>query len=284
MKILGAGFCRTGTLSTRRALIDLGLDPCFHMANVHDEGLDDLFVQFFNGNHEPLVDYLKENGFMACVDFPMSVLVDQMMVHFPEAKVLLNVRDSAKTWVNSYRESVYLATSMPVYVRINLLVGGWIANRSSYMKPYLHELIFQRVIDCGNQHTEYPLPQFNWSFTDNQFRAMYQNWVEFIINTVPAERLLVFNVKDGMLPLANFCNISTACKLLPQCNNSQSFKFYLHVIKIVAIALYCLVALLVAGLCLGSNTCVYSSVVGYLLLRVTVLFIPKFGMVKGKTE
>ena len=30
MKILGAGFPRTGTLSTRGALTDLGLDPCIH--------------------------------------------------------------------------------------------------------------------------------------------------------------------------------------------------------------------------------------------------------------
>lgn len=127
MKILGAGFCRTGTLSTRQALINLGLDPCFHMANVHNEGLDDLFIKFFSGNHQPLVNYLKKNNFMAAVDFPMSALVDQMMVHFPEAKVLLNVRDSAKTWVDSYRESVHLAATLPAYVRINWLVGGWVS-------------------------------------------------------------------------------------------------------------------------------------------------------------
>ena len=30
MEILGAGFCRTGTMSTRKALVDLGLTPCFH--------------------------------------------------------------------------------------------------------------------------------------------------------------------------------------------------------------------------------------------------------------
>ena len=34
MEILGAGFCRTGTMSTRKALVDLGLTPCFHMESV----------------------------------------------------------------------------------------------------------------------------------------------------------------------------------------------------------------------------------------------------------
>lgn len=158
------------------------------------------------------------------------------------------------------------------------------ARRSAYVRRQIQELIFQRVIDCGNQFTEYPLPAFNWSFTDNQFRAMYQNWVEFIVNTVPAERLLVFNVKDGMRPLAYFCNVSTTCEHLPRCNNSQSFQLYLHIVKIVAAVLYFLIALLAVGLCLQSNTCIYCSLAGYLLLRLIIHFIPKFGTVKHKKE
>ena len=119
MKIIGAGFCRTGTLSTRQALIDLGFDPCFHMANVHQNRLAYLFINFLEGHRKPLLDYLVKNPVQAAVDFPMSVIFDQLLEYFPDAKVLLNIRDSSAAWVKSFRESVYLSNTLPSYIRIN---------------------------------------------------------------------------------------------------------------------------------------------------------------------
>ena len=65
MEILGAGFCRTGTMSTRKALVDLGLTPCFHMESVVSNNLVSLFLQYFKGDKQPLVDYLKKEGYKA---------------------------------------------------------------------------------------------------------------------------------------------------------------------------------------------------------------------------
>ena len=99
MEILGAGFCRTGTMSTRRALVGLGLDPCFHMKDVLARDLVDLFLDYFNGDKKPLIDYLKLNGVKAWLDFPIVCIVDELMPHFPDAKVLLTVRDCPGVWV-----------------------------------------------------------------------------------------------------------------------------------------------------------------------------------------
>ena len=65
MEILGAGFCRTGTMSTRKALVDLGLTPCFHMESVVSNNLVSLFLQYFKGDKQPLVDYVKKEGYKA---------------------------------------------------------------------------------------------------------------------------------------------------------------------------------------------------------------------------
>ena len=65
MEILGAGFYRTGTMSTRKALVDLGLTPCFHMESVVSNNLVSLFLQYFKGNKQPLVDYIKNEGYKA---------------------------------------------------------------------------------------------------------------------------------------------------------------------------------------------------------------------------
>ena len=99
IEILGAGFCRTGTMSTRKALVDLGLDPCFHMEHVIANNLVDLFLNYFNGDKQPLIDYLKQVGFKATLDFPIVCIVDELMPHFPDAKILLTVRDGPGVWV-----------------------------------------------------------------------------------------------------------------------------------------------------------------------------------------
>ena len=37
MKVIGAGFGRTGTLSVKAALEELGVGPCYHMVEVFDK-------------------------------------------------------------------------------------------------------------------------------------------------------------------------------------------------------------------------------------------------------
>ena len=102
MEILGAGLCRTGTMSTRKALVGLGLDPCFHMKDVLARDLVDLFLNYFNGDKQPLIDYLKLNGVKASLDIPIVCIVDELTPHFPDAKVLLTVRDCPDVWVQVF--------------------------------------------------------------------------------------------------------------------------------------------------------------------------------------
>ena len=99
MEVLGAGFARTGTMSTRKALVKLGLDPCFHMENVITENYLHECLTAFNGDLRPLVEILRSLKFRATLDFPIIALFDDLLKHFPNAKVLLTVRDSPEDWV-----------------------------------------------------------------------------------------------------------------------------------------------------------------------------------------
>ena len=86
MRILGAGFPRTGTLSTRGALTDLGLDPCLHGDSFINFDLLKKVTEFFKGNHDPFVDYLKSENYQATLDMPTIALFDELMPYFPDAK------------------------------------------------------------------------------------------------------------------------------------------------------------------------------------------------------
>ena len=138
MEILGAGFARTGTMSTRHALVKLGLGPCFHMENVISENYLDEFIAAFNGNLQPLIGILSSGKFKATLDFPIIALVDELLPHFPEAKVLLN--------------TVWKAMETPAYVRINqLLPRPFSVVANSKFQFDLCDFTLQRIIDKGNK-------------------------------------------------------------------------------------------------------------------------------------
>lgn len=152
MEILGAGFARTGTMSTRHALVKLGLGPCFHMENVISENYLDEFIAAFNGNLQPLIGILSSGKFKATLDFPIIAMVDELLPHFPEAKVLLTVRDTPEAWVTSFRNTVWKAMETPAYVRINqLLPRPFSVVANSKFQFDLCDFTLQRIIDKGNK-------------------------------------------------------------------------------------------------------------------------------------
>ena len=121
MKILGAGLLRTGTLSTRTALENLDLAPCFHGDCLITQNLAGPATQFYRGEKDALLDALR--SYPAGLDWPIVGLFDELMAHYPDARVLLNIRDSGEVWVRSFRATVWQAMQMPGYTRIHGLFG-----------------------------------------------------------------------------------------------------------------------------------------------------------------
>ena len=99
MKIIGAGFPRTGTFSTKHALEELGFDPCYHMeAVLKNPAHVSLWQAVMDGE---LSDWSAIYGdYQAGVDAPTCLYYEQLMVEYPDAKVILNVRDSEQ-WYDS---------------------------------------------------------------------------------------------------------------------------------------------------------------------------------------
>ena len=91
MRVIGAGLPRTGTLTQKVALEMLGLEPCYHWVNVIAD-LDQVGVwnRALDGE-EPWEEVF--GGFQATVDWPGGYFWRELMEHYPDAKVLLSVRD-----------------------------------------------------------------------------------------------------------------------------------------------------------------------------------------------
>ena len=98
MKIIGAGLPRTATLTQKIALEMLGFGPCYHMVNIlSDLDLVPRWADAFDTN----VDWTAMFGdSQSTVDWPGSFFYRELVTAFPDAKVLLSVRDGA-AWARS---------------------------------------------------------------------------------------------------------------------------------------------------------------------------------------
>src|SRR5579884_3535914 len=105
LKIIGAGFGRTGTLSVKAALEELGFGPCYHMIEVFQH--PDHLLQWEAATRGEAIDWRKLlEGYQAAVDWPACSFYKQLMEIYPDAKVLLTVRDPEK-WYESVISTIY---------------------------------------------------------------------------------------------------------------------------------------------------------------------------------
>ena len=87
LKLIGAGLGRTGTLSLKIALEQLGIGPCYHMAEVlMDPSLGVSGVRAADGKADWNSIF---EGFAATVDYPGCTFWRDLIQFYPSAKVLL---------------------------------------------------------------------------------------------------------------------------------------------------------------------------------------------------
>jgi len=105
LKIIGAGFGRTGTESMKRALEMLGYGPCYHMYEVTpDPARYQTWLDIYDGAATPDWDAIFD-GYRATVDWPACTYWRELAECYPEAKVLLTVR-SAESWFASMEKTI----------------------------------------------------------------------------------------------------------------------------------------------------------------------------------
>ena len=67
---------------------------------------------------------------------------------------------------------------------------------------------------------------------------MYTNWIEYVRSKVPKEKLLEFNVKDGIEKLTKFTGKETPSWKMPNVNDSKEFNQRRQVIQVIAMTIY----------------------------------------------
>ena len=105
LELIGAGLGRTGTLSLKAALERIGYGPCYHMIEVlaAPERGRHWLEQAQSGSHDWDAIF---NGYRATVDWPAAAFWRELAERYPDAKVLLSLRD-ADRWYDSVMNTIY---------------------------------------------------------------------------------------------------------------------------------------------------------------------------------
>ncbi|QBD83611.1 sulfotransferase family protein [Ktedonosporobacter rubrisoli] len=205
MKIIGAGFGRTGTLSLKTALEELGFNPCYHMVEVfkHREHAD---IWYAAAQGEPVNWRALLKEYQATVDWPGCTFYKELMEVYPEAKVLLTVRDPEK-WYESAMSTIYQSAER----------RGLVQNIMGLMMPNMRRFVrmIKAVIWNGT---------FGGEFPDKAHAiAVFERHIEEVKRSVPAERLLIYNVKEGWEPLCAFLGVPVPSTPFPHINDREDF-------------------------------------------------------------
>lgn len=207
MKLIGAGLPRTATTSQKIALEMLGLAPCYHMVNVLGNLAEVPRWRRALAGEPAWEDLLGD--YQATVDWPGAFFYEQLLEAYPEAKVLLSVREP-EAWEESMRQTIW-----------GVLYGDSLARDLSVARMRV-EPEWHAYIDLMDEMWERSGLLGRDADRGPQGAAMLA-YNERVKATVPADRLLVWAPSHGWEPLCEFIGVPVPDAPFPRVNDAEQF-------------------------------------------------------------
>lgn len=197
MQIIGAGLGRTGTYSLKMALTQLGFGPCYHMeAVLMDRSRHvPLWNEALGGEPDWTAVY---DGYASAVDWPTAAFYRELNKAYPQAKFILTTR-SPESWAQSYGATIH-----------KLLQG-----RDQAPPDMRDWLMMAEAVIAANG--------FPPDATHDDLVDGFATHIDAVKSEIPADRLLVFEVKQGWAPLCAFLGKPVPDEPFPRTNDREEF-------------------------------------------------------------
>jgi Sulfotransferase domain len=211
MRVIGAGLPRTATTTQMFALERLGYAPCYHMRDL----LADLpaGLPLWEAAAEGTPDWKRIFGkAQSTVDWPSARFYRELIELYPDAHVLLSVREGAG-WAKSMRDTVW-----------GIYHGDSVIHHTSDARR-VPDPLWRRYTDLMMKLTwEEGGALAGDTSEDAGLIVAMERWNAEVKRTVPPERLLVWDPREGWEPLCEFLGASVPDEPLPRLNDTQSFR------------------------------------------------------------
>jgi hypothetical protein len=174
LQVIGAGLGRTGTTSLKLALEELLGGRCYHMLEVRERpGDPEAWGDAYEGQLPDWHAFF--DGYEATVDWPAAPFWREMSEAFPEAPIILSVRD-VDAWWRSASNTIFIAVA--TYFAPDAPADGWTRMGRGMMSAFT----------AGWQD-------------EVAAKAAYLAYNDHVRATAPADRLVEWHPSDGWEPL-----------------------------------------------------------------------------------
>ena len=224
LKVFSAEMSHTGTMSLQAALNELGYNT-WHGEKLDREYVESITQAYKTGDSSDFLDNLAREGYNASAEFMYFPVLTDALARYPEARVILSVRDSSEKWVSSQLESWRVGYHMahgplfPFLEMVSDLTLKNIVTLSCANFPWMVGAASTSVADVMAECVDYEAVQKSsyWRafFHDRdlpetrvKLNKAYHKLIADVRRAVPQEKLLEFDVKQGYGPLCRFLDIA----------------------------------------------------------------------------
>ncbi|GAB7048788.1 sulfotransferase family protein [Catenuloplanes indicus] len=201
LDVIGVGFLRTGTTSLMLALERLGYGPCYHMRVLNGEPWRAEDWAEAARNPEAAEWERIFAGYRSSVGSPGTAFWRHLVDAYPAAKVILTVREP-ETWYESAAGTI----------------GRALTSAPRFRLPWRRAAALDEV-----QHLVRDREGGRFADRDRAVAA-FRGHTDAVRTHVAAERLLVFEVRDGWEPLCAFLGVPVPDEPFPKANERAAFQ------------------------------------------------------------
>ncbi|KAH7238216.1 P-loop containing nucleoside triphosphate hydrolase protein [Fusarium tricinctum] len=201
MRVIVCGVHRTGTLSIRNALWQLGFHDCYHMQTLFKdpsrapEWIRALEAKYAGQGSFTRADWDRLLGdCQAVCDVPAAFFGAELAETYPEAKVIILNRDPEK-WYESVLNSIYLITTpQDLWSKLNMIYCYFLDPNLQYIARYSKTM---RSLVQKYDHGKDKDKALAW------YKAQYQEFHD----RIPAERYIEYTITEGWAPLCEYLGV-----------------------------------------------------------------------------
>ena len=199
LRVVGAGLGRTGTLSLKLALERLLGAPCYHMLEVfgHPEHIP-AWHHAARGDMPEWRELLA--GYQAAVDWPAAAFWPELSEAFPDAVVLLSVREPRAWWCSADQTIFPALREEPL-------------NEPPFMADW-HGMVMELFAARFPNAIDDPAAAM----------AAFERHNDRVRETVPAHRLIEWKPGDGWEPICSALGLAVPAEPFPHRNTRAEWR------------------------------------------------------------
>ncbi|KAK3742620.1 hypothetical protein QZH41_000462 [Actinostola sp. cb2023] len=204
MKIICAGLLKTGTKSLASALRTLGYNV--HDHEEHRMNHLDEYLQAFEGTQMP--DFAAMYADVdAVIATPACFFWKEIFDAFPDAKVVLMIRDNEEVWQDSYRRLYKVLISQYQWNPFWMNVAYRLTPTGRKWRRFVQNIRRRIILKTTKENPDL-------LFVKN----IYSEHNARVQSSIPRDQLLVYNVNQGWQPLCEFLGVEVPDVPFPRLN------------------------------------------------------------------